>query len=125
MSDDEQVVAPSQTIPNPPSVMAAAWEENTTQYDQAGGDKQEDVLPEDEMPGASSDDAELAGEDEAGDNITCIPAPAKHEASVEEPYDFERCTIQIGLQLLPDDGDPAGRPVVVGVRNHADAPIVN
>ena len=25
---------------------------------------------------------------------------------------------------MPDDGDPAGRPVVVGVRNHADAPIV-
>jgi hypothetical protein len=53
-----------------------------------------------------------------------VPAPAKREATVEEPYDFDRCTIQIGLQLLPDDGDPAGRAVVIGVRNHADAPIV-
>ncbi len=25
---------------------------------------------------------------------------------------------------MPDDGDPEGRPVVVGVRNHADTPIV-
>ena len=43
---------------------------------------------------------------------------------VEEPYDFDRCTIQIGIQLLPADGNPAGRPIVVGVRNHADAPII-
>jgi hypothetical protein len=35
-----------------------------------------------------------------------------------------RKEIKIGLQLLPDDGDPAGRAVVVGVRNHTDAPIV-
>ena len=64
------------------------------------------------------------GEDEAGDRTPSVPAPAAREAAVEDPYDFDRCTIQIGLQLLPDDGDPAGRAVVIGVRNHVDAPIV-
>ena len=29
-----------------------------------------------------------------------------------ELYDFARCTVTVTLQLLPDDGDPAGRPVV-------------
>ncbi len=42
----------------------------------------------------------------------------------EEPYEYDHCTILVGLQLLPDDGDLAGRSVVVGVRNHRDAPIL-
>ena len=52
--------------------------------------------------------------------------PAKPEKAepAEEPYEYDRCTIQIGIQLLPDDSDPAGRPVIVGVRDHANAPIL-
>jgi hypothetical protein len=88
-------------------------------------EEQVDAVTEDNAlrEDASLRDAEL-GEDEAGESITSASAPAKREAAVEEPYDFDRCTIQIGLQLLPEDGDPAGRAVVIGVRNHADAPIV-
>jgi hypothetical protein len=42
----------------------------------------------------------------------------------KQPYAFEHCTVQIAIQLLPDDGDPNGRQVVVGVRSHLDAPIL-
>jgi hypothetical protein len=57
---------------------------------------------------------------------TAAPEPAKPEKAepAEEPYAYDRCTIQIGIQLLPDDSDPAGRPVIVGVRDHANAPIL-
>lgn len=51
-------------------------------------------------------------------------AASEDRPPAEEPYEFEHCTIQIGIQLLPDDGNPAGRPVVIGVRNHADTPII-
>lgn len=51
-------------------------------------------------------------------------AEPKEAEPAEEPYEYDRCTIQIGIQLLPDDGDPAGRPVIVGVRDHANAPIL-
>jgi hypothetical protein len=39
-----------------------------------------------------------------------------------EPYDFARCTVTLTLLLLPEDGDPAGRPVVLGVQDHGFAP---
>ena len=42
----------------------------------------------------------------------------------KQVYDFDHCTVQIALQLLPDDGDSNGRMVVVGVRSHLDAPIL-
>lgn len=48
----------------------------------------------------------------------------------KQPYDFNKCTVQIAIQLLPDDqgrlrdGGPNGRMVIVGVRSHLDAPIV-
>ncbi len=42
----------------------------------------------------------------------------------KQPYKFEQCTVQIAIQLLPDDGREGGRAVIVGVRSHLDAPIV-
>jgi hypothetical protein len=128
MSDDVQVVVSSYAAP---TLSPAAEVEASTNQDAlaVADEEQEDALPENEMLEASPEDASLddpesAGEYEAGNSAAPVPTPLKHEAAAEEPYDFDRCTIQIGLQLLPDDGDPAGRPVVVGVRNHADAPIV-
>jgi hypothetical protein len=121
MTDDTQVVVSGQTISNLPT----AGEVGKSPQDASGmGGEQEDTIPEDESLEVSQGDAEPADEDEAAANRPSTSTPAQCAARVEEPYDFDRCTIQIGLQLLPDDGDPAGRPVVVGVRNHADAPIV-
>jgi hypothetical protein len=42
----------------------------------------------------------------------------------KQPYDFDHCTVQIAIQLLPDDSDANGRMVVVGVRSHLDTPIL-
>lgn len=42
----------------------------------------------------------------------------------EDPYEFDKCLISIGIGLMPDDGHPEGRPVILGVRNHQDEPIV-
>ena len=114
MSDDVQVAASNDVAPNPPAETEA--EANANQDAPV-------VADEEQADTMTGDDAEL-GEDDTGDSTTSVPARAKREAPVEEPYDFDRCAIQIGMQLLPDDGDPAGRPVVVGVRNHADPPIV-
>lgn len=63
-------------------------------------------------PSASSDDADERCEIE------------------RQPYDFDHCTVQIAIQLLPDDqghlgdSDSNGRMVVVGVRSHLDTPIL-
>jgi len=47
----------------------------------------------------------------------------KQSGLLEEPYDFEKCTIGIGIQLLPDDGS-GDRQVLIGVRNHSDPPLL-
>ncbi|AGY57989.1 hypothetical protein [Gloeobacter kilaueensis] len=45
--------------------------------------------------------------------------------AADEAYDFERCTVTLTLQLLPDDGNALGRQVVCGVRSHNDPPIID
>ena len=51
------------------------------------------------------------------------PEKTRYENTLRrEPYDFARCTVTLTLQLLPEDGDPAGRPVVLGVQDHGFAP---
>jgi hypothetical protein len=122
MSDDAQTVVAHKVAPNPPATGKA--EADTHQGDLPIADeKSADTVTGDASPVDASNDAE-PGEDEAGDRMPSVAMPATREAAVEDPYDFDHCTIQIGLQLLPDDGDPAGRAIVIGVRNHADAPIV-
>lgn len=74
-------------------------------------------------------EATLVSDDDAAN----VDEPATDQSEEEtddrseiekQPYDFDRCTIQIAIQLLPDDGDANGRMVVVGVRSHLDAPIL-
>jgi predicted RNA methylase len=45
----------------------------------------------------------------------------KYEAG-DEPYDPKLCTINIAIQLQPDDGQQGGRPVLLGIRSHGDTP---
>jgi hypothetical protein len=66
----------------------------------------------------------------AADNQAAVPTQTAEEDDDElspverEPYEFDRCTLTISLQLLPTDGDPGGRRVLIGVRNHLDQPII-
>ena len=56
------------------------------------------------------------------------PAPAQVEQApksfLDDPYEFEQCTITAQIVLLPDDGHECGREVMIGVRNHQDAYIL-
>ena len=57
--------------------------------------------------------------------VASKPADEDRRADVEkQPYEFEKCTVQIAVQFLPEDGDAKGRPVLLGVRTHLDAPIL-
>ncbi len=97
---------------------------------------------DDEMPDAESEESEDVGdaanpsEPASNTNDGAISQPpnalsAKSEEETDDrseiekqPYDFDHCTVQIAIQLLPDDGDVNGRMVVVGVRSHLDTPIL-
>lgn len=66
------------------------------------------------------------------DEITVTEeAPAGVEQAAEEkfktldndPYTYEGCVISANISWLPSDENPAGRQIVVSVRNHLEAPI--
>ncbi len=93
-------------------------------------DEHENNLDE---PGKAANAAEGEAADQSGSivapNTTDVkdddPDKTKYENLLRrEPYDFVRCTVTLTLQLLPDDDDPAGRPVVLGVQDHGFAPTI-
>ncbi len=60
---------------------------------------------------------------------SATPAPAKPTqvgmpALKDEPYEFAKCTISIGITLMPEDGNQGGRRVVIGVRDHNEAGVL-
>ena len=112
-------------------------DDGTANTDAPGMDDAEDEIPdveseENEDVGGTASAPESASD--ANGTATSPQANAPSEKSEEDaddrseiekqPYDFEHCTVQIAIQLLPDDGDANGRMVVVGVRSHLDAPIL-
>jgi hypothetical protein len=90
-----------------------------------------------EEAGAEEAVPEEAGEETEGEDATTPdaaagdqPADKKPEAPKqvnvveEDPYEFEKCLITVAMALMPDDGSPDGRRVMLGVRNHQDEPIM-
>jgi hypothetical protein len=100
-------------------------------------DEREQIAVDEETDAAEPETEEPEPEEEIASNES-TPASTANAASVDqadnpdltryenllrrELYDFARCTVTVTLQLLPDDGDPAGRPVVLGVQDHGFAP---
>ena len=85
--------------------------------------------PADEEPTEpSKSDVELDGAARATEQpqqpVAAKPDPDPRSALEKQPYQFEQCTIQVAIQMLPDDGDGKGRPILLGLRSHLDAPIV-
>lgn len=80
------------------------------------------------------EDGEHAGPDEAVDEADSEETPEalvnKQEVGKqvnvveEDPYEFNQCLITVAMALMPDDGSPDGRKVMLGVRNHQDEPIL-
>jgi len=118
-----QVTPVSEQIVDETQVAESVTEENEEEIAEAD-EETEDALP-DETTGA-----ETSSPSDSANAIT-TPTPATPETDKDErseiekqPYDFEHCTVQIAIQLLPDDGDANGRMVVVGVRSHLDTPLL-
>jgi len=93
---------------------------------------EEIVESADEAGNLESEEPGDGAEEGSDENESATPEPddkkpdAPKQVNVveEDPYDFDKCQIAIALALLPDDGSPDGRSVVLGVRNHQDEPIL-
>lgn len=100
---------------------------------------EEDAQDTDASDPEDKEEIEAGANDAVPDDVAASPAAASdspgavaskpdekdRRADVEkQPYEFDKCTVQLAVQLLPEDGDAKGRPVLLGVRTHLDAPIL-
>ena len=112
VGEDAQVQAPAEQAVEE---QVAASESNTEPTDE---EQTEHSEPESSSDGASTE------KDKAQALVEAKPVVDPKSVLEQQPYEFEKCTIQIAIQLLPDDGDAKGRPILLGLRSHLDAPIV-
>lgn len=111
-SSDESTAAP----PTDEEVVDDAPDEDVD----ASAEDEESTSP----PSASTPNDSIAAQTSSTPTATATQDDDERNEIEKQPYDFDHCTVQIAIQLLPDDGDPNGRRIVVGVRSHQDAPIL-
>jgi hypothetical protein len=115
LSDETQEAVEETTVEEAATESAAAETSPEAENDSGGLNEENDADAEEPAPTPAA--AESASK-----------APAKPEKIVNpvlaDPYEFDKCTVAIQIVLLPTDGDPHGREVVIGVRTHQDAPII-
>ena len=63
-----------------------------------------------------------AEEKQSGAEQTAPASPAPSPVQVPDRYDLRRCKVHLSLTMLEDDGDPAGRRVILGLRTDEDDP---
>ncbi len=73
-----------------------------------------------------SDEAAESEETPDADQAVEKKQEAQKQVNVveEDPYEFDQCLITVAMALMPDDGSPDGRKVMLGVRNHQDEPLL-
>jgi hypothetical protein len=112
-------------------VAKSETEESEDEFSEAAEEEEEET---EDASAEETTDAETSppntSTDSTSSNATQSTSPTsqveKDERSEieKQPYDFDHCTVQIAIQLMPNDGDANGRMVVVGVRSHLDTPLL-
>ena len=126
--DDQPVVEEEVEPESNTEVEDEAPAEEEENAEEAASDDQHEDDDDEEKKDDEGDDEE---EDDKTDSPTeAKPGGKKPEESKpvnvveQDPYNFDQCLITIALALMPDDGNPEGRPVMLGVRNHQDEPLM-
>ena len=71
----------------------------------------------------SIDDEDLPDEDEENAISETEESSNLQSEQQEEPYIFEKCTVELHLTFKPDDGHPDGRIVIISASSHGDFPV--
>ncbi|MEG4506156.1 hypothetical protein QUA81_21145 [Microcoleus sp. F6_B4] len=71
----------------------------------------------------SIDDDNWAEEDEENTVFETEQSHTLQSEHQEEPYIFEKCTVELHLTFKPDDGHPDGRIVIISASSHRDFPV--
>lgn len=71
----------------------------------------------------SIDDEDLVESDEENALSETEELSNQQSEQPEEPYIFEKCTVELHLTFKPDDGHPDGRIVIISASSHGDFPV--
>jgi hypothetical protein len=71
----------------------------------------------------SADDEDLSEVDEENALSETEESSNVQSEQPEEPYIFEKCTVELHLTFKPDDGHPDGRIVTISASSHGDFPV--
>ncbi|HAZ48830.1 MAG TPA: hypothetical protein DDW76_14840 [Cyanobacteria bacterium UBA11369] len=71
----------------------------------------------------SIDDEDFAESDEENALSETEESSNLQSEQQEEPYIFEKCTVELHLTFKPDDGHPDGRIVIISASSHGDFPV--
>jgi hypothetical protein len=129
-STDPESAAPEPAVEEKSQVLA---EEGAAAEPELTGTEAEDAATEgsgeentEEGSGENASGDEIPADSSSASTATSQPASQKPVNVVEEDvYEFDKCLITVAIGLMPDDGDPNGRLVMLGVRNHQDEPILS
>jgi hypothetical protein len=123
----DEIASPPE--PEAPGIEEASAEESQVLAENPGEGDSEAMI--EERAGAPGENLEAPKTIEAAQPTAAAPEketpkalPKQVNVVEEDPYDFEKCLVSIGIGLLPDDGHPDGRPVMLGIRNHQDEPLI-
>ena len=115
----EEAAATAEIEPANSDAPAPAAEEDETDL---GGEVSTAAVSEGNAEG------ETVGAQETAASPSQTAAPLSPKTRIlpdeDEPYVFKDCTINIQIQLLPDDGDAEGREVIIAVSSHIEGPLV-
>ena len=78
------------------------------------------------LPSPGDHSGQQVGEETEPEQPGELAAPASVRPSpvqIPDRYDLRRCKLHVSITMLEDDGDPAGRRIILGVRNDEDDPI--
>jgi hypothetical protein len=121
--------------PEPTASEPTIDEKNQVLVEEGAAAEPEELTGNEAEDEITDDGEEENGENAAGDETpaaasgtdstaTSQPASQKPVNVVEEDvYEFDKCLITVAMGLMPDDGNPNGRLVMLGVRNHQDEPV--
>ena len=132
----------SSPAPEPAAPEPAVEEKNQVLAEEEASAEPEELTGTKAEYGTNEESEEENADEESGENVAGdeTPSAASGAASTaasqsapqkpvnvveEDVYEFDKCLITVAMGLLPDDGDPNGRLVMLGVRNHQDEPILS
>jgi predicted RNA methylase len=118
MPDDSENKA---EVPLKAETEALSDDEDSEDFEEESDEAAEESSTPSNSDSSTPNSKDSSSEEAAKASEIAKPSQLKYEPG-EEPYDPKFCTINIAIQLQPDDGHEKGRSVLIGIRSHGDTP---